>query len=224
LAGQPGGPFTIKHNITPYHYYNNPQNVDNINTVRSYSHSRMIVEIPSIGSCKYFYITFSKDLNPIEEDRYRFFEGMNIDTHLKEKIYFGDLATAEILNYSPPYLILELKIFPNITPKELIKIKPTYQLLVDEYTVFKRLEIITYKYFDPSLELQFKCTDKYGSGGIISLYKMGKGTILKFSFDLKEDNPPIWWAIDSVIKDDKYPYYIEGHIPETPHSPTTGGP
>lgn len=217
LAGAVGGGgISIKHKLTPYHK-NKLQHVDNVNIIRSESHFKRIAEIPSIGNCQYIYLNYDRFGEPTEPEL--FVRGVNLNTGAYEKINFGEIETIEILESQPPYVTLKLKIFPCITPKALIDIKPTYLELVEKYTLFKTLRIKTTKYSDLSFRMQIKCTEIYGSSNKIFLDEIAQGTIIKFSFDLKKENPPIWWAIDSVTNDDSYPYYHEEFIGPVPSAP-----
>jgi hypothetical protein len=210
-----GGGISIKQKMTPYPK-NMRQHVNKVKDIKKKSHSKRIAEIPSIGTCQYIYFYYDRYGEATKPEV--FIRGVNLDTDRYEKIHFGEIETVEILESRPPYeTIILVKIFPNITPETLIETKPTYSELVDRNTLLKKMRVTTNKYSDLSFRLKINCTENSDASKAIFFDEIMPGTIIKFSFNLKKQDAPIWWAIDSVVNDSSYPYHYEEFMPYLPN-------
>ena len=106
---------------------------------------------------------------------------------------------------------IEVIIFPIISPKELLETKPSYTELEEKYTKRVRLWVnledegkgelcVVGKSWENKYEVLSRLRDIEPSAEVF----LGYGRIPSGEFRFQ----PIWWAIDSVVEDSRYPYRL----------------
>lgn len=102
--------------------------------------------------------------------------------------------------------LLEVTIFPSISPSELLQSGPTYSQLTESYTRQMRMWIFLEDKNKGQLSMVGKkWDDKYEVLFAIRDLELNVPVVLSWPEKL---DTPIWWAVESVIKDDKYPYRV----------------
>jgi len=101
---------------------------------------------------------------------------------------------------------MNVTIFPSISPSELLELEPTYSQLKDSYTNQIRMWVFLEDKNKDSLRVVGKkWNDKYEVLFAIEDLELDFPVVLDWPV---EGFTPIWWAVESVIKDNKYPYRI----------------
>jgi len=101
---------------------------------------------------------------------------------------------------------LEVTIFPSLSPAELLQSQPSYSQLTESYS--KQIRMWVFLENKDKGELCMvgkKWDDKYEALFAIRDLELNVPVVLDWPKILKA---PIWWAIKSVIEDDKYPYRV----------------
>ncbi len=116
----------------------------------------------------------------------------------------GSLSVLKIDNnlFSKDRVLLNIVVFPNITPKELLDINPSFSELEDMYKENIRIWVLLED--DQKGELSFvgkRWSRDYRVLGKLRDVKL-KSKVY-FGYDYTDD---IWWAIQSVIDDKEYPH------------------
>jgi hypothetical protein len=152
-----------------------------------------------------------------------------------ERFFLSDIENIKIIKIDKQNLkmLLEISLFPDISPKELLFINPTYTELKKFYNKIKKLWInlkeqnnkslfiaeVNHKN-DRSLEVfinrdrkntknfDFKWFNEkeYFVWSEIEFEKLQVGDEILLKYPMYRNE--IWWAIDSVIKDIHYPYRL----------------
>ena len=102
--------------------------------------------------------------------------------------------------------LLEVTIFPSLSPAELLQLQPSYSQLTESYTKQVRMWVFLENQDKAQLYMVGKkWDDKYEALFAIRDLELNVPVVLDWPRFL---NAPIWWAVESVIKDDKYPYRV----------------
>jgi hypothetical protein len=126
----------------------------------------------------------------------------------KIEIDFCDVKDFRIMERDGKFLVLEVTLFPAISPEELLNKQPSYQDLIDNYTKSVKIRILPR---DTSGNiLQIIGIDYTNRPHIIlPVEKLRLGQKVKFEWNVLGDSETFWWAIPSVIEDPAYPYRLK---------------
>jgi hypothetical protein len=141
----------------------------------------------------------------------------------KQIIYLSEIEKIMILEVDKVHnkLLIEVVKFPDISPNELLSIKPTYTKLKGNYTTELKIWVNSvnekgeelyiaeaHHKNDPRMDNFFGLNKdwfdekEYFVGNERKLIKFQKDDEIKFSYE----NKNIWWAIPSVTNDIEYPH------------------
>lgn len=104
--------------------------------------------------------------------------------------------------------LLELTIFPDISPSEILSLNPTYSQLETSYTKTIKIRVALEDRNKGKLSIVGKKwlgEDKYEV--ISGIRDLELDSRVLFGYPMHPGSP-IWWAVESVIKDERYPYRI----------------
>lgn len=128
----------------------------------------------------------------------------------KLEVNLSELASFRILEYEDRWirsdrLLLEVTIFPAISPAELLAKRPTYSELENRYT---KSVLIWVEIESKGAELSLTRRDRFSDKNevIARLRDVEAGHYVQLDYSFSAGPPPIWWAIESVIADAKYPF------------------
>lgn len=103
--------------------------------------------------------------------------------------------------------LLNVTVFPSISPSELLQSGPTYSQLTESYTRQMRMWIFLEDKNKSQLSMVGKKWGfKYEVLFAIQDLELNVPVVLDWP---DTESAPIWWAVESVIKDDKYPYRVK---------------
>jgi hypothetical protein len=148
--------------------------------------------------------------NPVFE-----FQGKD-ESGVVKTVDFAELESFQITKYDSQggdvsRALVEIVQFPVISPGELLQKRPSYTALKEQYTQIVRLWVNTKAPGNKKLCLVGKdFRDRYRVLTRLSdlpLNATVKPDYGSFRFG-QIKSPAIWWAIDSVTKDKKYPYRV----------------
>lgn len=102
--------------------------------------------------------------------------------------------------------LLNVTVFPSISTSELLQSGPTHSQLTESYTRQMRMWVFLEDKNKGQLSMVGK---KWGDNYevLFAIQDLGLNVPVVLDWPVME-NAPIWWAVESVIKDDKYPYRI----------------
>lgn len=119
----------------------------------------------------------------------------------------GSFSVIKVDNnlFSKDRVFLNIVVFPNITPKELVDINPSFSELEDKYKKNVRIWVL----LEDNKKGELSFVRKRRSGDYEILGKL-RDIKLNYEVDLGceecENEDTLWWAIPSVIEDSKYPH------------------
>jgi hypothetical protein len=152
--------------------------------------------------------------NALAGDRSFAFQGAGPDGQ-KIVADFSDISSIWLISVerhllAPNEVILECKLFPAITPADLVNKKPTYSQLEDDHTNTVRIRLPINDSQKRDLCLIKNTGQRYEMMARIADLK--PNSEIKFDYGRHrfgaEDRTAIWWAIGSVIKDPRYPHKL----------------
>jgi hypothetical protein len=108
--------------------------------------------------------------------------------------------------FSKDKALLKVTIFPSISASQLLQAQPTYSQLIESYMSELRIWVFLENTDKGELCVVGK---KWGDNYKVLFSVRDLALNVPVSFDwVVMKNTPIWWAIKSVIGDDKYPHRI----------------
>jgi hypothetical protein len=117
---------------------------------------------------------------------------------------FSQIESFVVTSSNRKSITLAVTVWPDISPEELLRTKPSYRQLADGY---RRTVVLTMDLKSPDgRPLAFAGPGEYGA--VIPLEKLGPGTKGDFYAGHPHSVDPrrFWWAIPSIANDKDYPY------------------
>jgi hypothetical protein len=175
--------------------------------------TRVLRDVPNegthvTGGGKDVGLAFVKGENVIGKPSF-VFKGTTEDG-AKTLIDFSEVHSFSVVQREDVRVLIEVEQFPIITPEELISRSPTYTDLFDHNRKTLRLWVAT-KSAGKDLSLvgkdenkRYRVIAKLNQISLNTKVDLDYGTFVFGDLNL----PAIWWATESVTRDDKYPYRI----------------
>jgi hypothetical protein len=156
-------------------------------------------------------LAYVEDKKVVRDPMFKF-NGVD-EQNRQQEIDFADVTSFRLLHvdkklFGKNEAVLELTIFPALTPQQLLAEKPSYSTLLENY---KRI-------------VQLKVMLQSGSDGELCMLGTSyKGNVYKVVFRIRDLKPGseakldpqdqwsgqgLWWAIESVTADPAYPHRI----------------
>lgn len=137
------------------------------------------------------------------------FEGETEDG-AKLKVDFADVRDFKVLQLKRKKFLFEITIFPDITPELLLQKRPSFSELAERHTKTVRLWVpaVTKAGELALLDASSSATDS--EFALVRTIKTDVKIELRYqtSREVDASGHPIWFAIDTVITDPKYPYRV----------------
>ena len=121
-------------------------------------------------------------------------------------IDLSEVENFRILSQENDVLLLEITSFPAISPKEIVKLQPTYLELITNYKFTTQLRLPLRSESGARIYIVGKTRrDEYMVRmPIVSMEDIDKGQLIKFNTEGVRSM--LWWAIPSVATDPAYPH------------------